>query len=193
MSSKIIYINFNELNKKIKLSSSVQHMLSLTDRIRFFPDFFDFPEGKEKGYFIEDKHLYFTYLYPTICHEIAHMVEMNYDRLLLQDWGIKMGITRKASSFFAMLSRETRVRAIQCHIDPHTLLFQQNPCVTGEINNFLPFRKFKNKNEVIDWMTNIEDQTFDKWSEERVVHEWTIKLEYVLNKIDSTPSVSLSA
>ncbi len=119
---------------------------------------------------------------PAASHEIAHMVEMtNPKRWTIQDWGMKLHVDSfSARGFFAALSRETRVRAIQRHMDPTIP-------VGAPLNNpfcwvrrdVLPFGRFKTYEDVIAWVKDLHEKTYAAWSLDRIRHEWEIRINYI--------------
>lgn len=125
------------------------------------------------------KCIYIAHSLPTIAHEIAHMVEMNdFSRLLLQDWGLKLG----PNVGFTSAAREIRVRAIQGLMEP-----ERNRLV----NNYfgwmiplfgkLPFGRFKTKQDVIDWENDLHHRILRAWSLDRIFHEWKLRVDYIRN------------
>lgn len=185
-----------ELCDKIAYSNSIQHMLSLDSRFKFYEMAGEDSIDPEHGYVPSKKTIFIPVMLPNIKHEIAHMVEMTLpNRLLLPDWGMPK-INKELSKFSEQgfihsLVREIRVRAIQLHLESNwavserCLSFIKSECIEKEIKSRLPFGKFKNFAQVIAWMEHLRDTTYYAWSEERIVFEWEKRISYIQNWMET--------
>lgn len=127
-------------------------------------------------------------------HELGHIIEMNnYDRLLINDFGLKNLIKTKFSNngVIAAFWRETKVRAIQTRIaeinptiDSTTKSYFHNNYWFDDIYSRIennPIGKFKTREDVIEntneyFMKVYNDYTFDK-----IEYEWRLRLQFLKN------------
>lgn len=185
-------------NTNYKAIPVVYHMIEMDKRIlfdRFFGDVSDrLKIDKQVGFLITKDTIHIPYQLPSIEHEIAHLVEMkDSKRWTMTDFG--MGNPdidhMSAERIFQALSREVRARAIELHLtgkiiksDSKYMIFN-NPFWYSAVKKHLPFGKFKNMDEVTAWVEDLRDKTYAAWSEDRVVHEWKIRLEHIQNHMES--------
>lgn len=158
----------------------------------------------EKMFVVTKDIIHIPYILPAVEHEIAHAVEMtDKSRWLLPDWGMKMEPFKSDSlSFlpfmkikrltprmmFAAMSREVRVRAIQLHMLPESEHNNKKSSLYNILNNIVwgdwakemvPFgRRFKTYQDVNAWVNDLREKTFRAWSKDRIIHEWSIRLNY---------------
>ncbi len=172
-------------------------LLEMDSRIQVYNFFGDLEE--DFGYLPKKTGLFFPVGVPSAEHDIAHMVEMsNKKRWTIADWGMPSPKNNNGYSewksfggFFAALSREIRVRAIQLHLIPEygqreTLMnIFANPFWFEMVNKHLPFGRFNSYEDVISWMIDLRDKTRFAWSPERIRHEWIIRLDHIRNWMES--------
>jgi hypothetical protein len=190
MNAKAKTLKLEEISDKF--SPFVQSCLQTEPRFRFtgvgnavFDDQQIFVVTKDVIYMPTDL--------PTTEHEIAHAVEMtDQKRWLLPDWGLRFGKDWNQkltpSKMFASMSREIRVRAIQLHMVPGELNNKYSSMV-NILNNqhawgswakkYTPFGRFKNAQDVKDWVDDLREKTYNAWSLERIKHEWKIRLTHM--------------
>lgn len=179
-----------------RLKPFTYHLLGMEPRIRLHEFLDDLDD--ENFFTITKEHIYSPYQFPPIEHEICHLLEMrNEKRWLLSNQGMETYTDLNlisAKSFFAGLARELRVRAIQLHMMPEEL-DNKNGCVYNILNNqltwgqyaalHLPFGRFKTYQDVEDWAGLIREKTYKAWSQDRIVHEWKIRLDYIRDYMES--------
>ena len=171
-------------------------LLNMDSRVRVYEFFGDYEE--DKGFFVTKKHIYMPYVLPKVEHDIAHHVELkNPKRWLMADWGMPRfeKDTLPKSAFFAALSREIRTRAIQLHIEVFSSEEQKlrsttwdqfnNPYWKDMTTKLCPFGRFRHFKDVCAWMEDLRDRTSRAWSQERVVHEWSVRLKHIQEWMES--------
>lgn len=126
---------------------------------------------------------------PRLSHEIAHMVEIKKERCILPDWGFGAFGKLSKKNIFAKLSREIRVLAIERHIRQTAKdgihLLKHNISWNNNIQQSLPFGRFKNMQDVETWASLLDSKTFSHWSLDRIKYEWSIRLKYIQNWMES--------
>jgi hypothetical protein len=178
-----------------ELSPIVRELLSPEPRIRLhsFADDVD----DNKFFFLTKDHIHIPYALPTIEHEIAHAVEMqNPVRWTLPDWGLSnygnRHVKMSASKLFAAVARETRVRAIQLHLEKD-LINRRSTCfniLSNEtwstwVRQFIPFGRFKNYQDVNFWIEDLRDKTYKAWNLDRIRYEWSVRLAHMQNWMET--------
>lgn len=157
--------------------------------------------------------IYIPGVFPRTSHQIAHMVEMtNYSRCLQIEWGmgkhsfnkdinyidndVEVHVSANASKFFAALSREVRVRAIEGHmcVDAWNKgsralknIFDNKSWVPN--NSFLPFGRFKEQKDVQTWVDDLCEKTYNAWGLDRIEDEWCKKLNYIRDWMETSESM----
>ncbi len=137
------------------------------------------------GYYPTKERILFSSIFPDITHELAHHVEMvNKDRLLKKDWGFKTSYSM--AGFLAYISRETRVRAIQRHFDGKThYLFDEARNGVEIVSNALPLGRFKSKNDLTDYIIDLDDRVFRSWNKDRIEYTWREKMDFLSDWMES--------
>lgn len=171
-------------------------LLSMDSRIKVCSFYGDVQD--DAGYLPTKKQLVFPCELPAASHQIAHMIEMtNPNRWTMIDWGMATPegdfSNFKARNYFAALARETRVRAIQLHLD-ESLIYKSSTTYNIFMNSvwecaakkYLPFGRFSSMKELEDWTFSLRDRTYFAWSVERVRHEWAIRLNHIRNWMETT-------
>lgn len=151
----------------------------------------------ETAYYPTKTYLHTTWDLPSIEHEIAHMVEVSESRILIPDWGFRFytdiypantkGKTTTAALVAAM-SRETRVRAIQRLIDggnAEQSSLAQNFMWLDALQARLPFGRFKNRKDIIDWIEDMHLKTYVNWNIDRIEVEWNRKVDILLDWMET--------
>jgi hypothetical protein len=190
MNTKAQTIKFEKISDKF--SPFVRSCLQSEPRFRFTDvgnAVFD-----DKQIFVVTKNvIYMPTVLPTTEHEITHAVEMtDQKRWLLPDWGMAFDgdweHKMTPRKMFASMSREIRVRAIQLHMVPEEWSNKHSSLV-NILNNqmawglwakkYTPFGRFKNAQDVKDWVDDLREKTYNAWSLERIKHEWKIRLTHM--------------
>lgn len=140
------------------------------------------------AYFVDSQHIYLTYDLPRISHQIAHMLELNNPRRwVMDDWGFKtfdLGDLKISNAYFMRaVVREIKVRAIERHIQDCPVLIN-NKAWVKEIQERLPFVKFKFYTEFLLWHDYLTQQTFNQWNKDRIRKEWKIRIDYIHQWMD---------
>lgn len=178
----------------LELSPFVKNLCGMESRIRVYKLYGDVEDNK--GFFVTKRHIFIPYQLPKIEHDIAHLLELrNPKRWTMVDWGMPRFETDriKHGPFFAALCREARTRAIQLHLEPEAMgderntTFNQlaNPYWSDMTERLLPFGRFKSMKDVRCWMGDMRERTYKAWSLDRVVHEWTVRLDYIRNWMET--------
>ena len=201
------------LTKNIDISNKfTKHLFQKYDNIRFHK--FDFTNANkdEICYFITNKMICFPSFIVRTEHEISHMVEMhNYARLTKMDWGMKMSYLlyfdnpasiykiSKIKTFFKAMAREIRTSAIENiitnfasekdRINSSTYNIFNNPSYPKMVKKVVPFCTLKSEQDVEAWAFDIRDKTFNKWSKDRVEHEWIKRMDYIQNYVNSNSNL----
>lgn len=150
------------------------HLLSKSDRIKLVT-IGDEDEGV--GY-IPKKNNIIIGVALRFRHEVAHLVEISHSRLTLPDFGLPLTPSSK-KGIFSGLARETRVRAIQSHMQDKKISILDNKYWVDSIKKNLPFGKFNSFNEVKDWIDVMHQTIYDAWSLDRIEHEWISRMNYL--------------
>lgn len=181
-----------EKKDKLGFSPIVQHLFGMDSRIRIYDFADEIYESPLKAYFIENEHIYIPCVLPAAEHEIAHMVEMkNPKRWTLPDWGMEFHtkFTDDAGKrlFFAALTRETRVRAIQRHLTKSewSPITEHIAWGGASIETRLPFGRFSTFKDVEMWSMDVHAKTYNAWSVDRIEHEWKIRLAHIQNFMET--------
>lgn len=177
------------------LSLFVKELVQSESRFRFHDvgnDFFN-----DKKFFVVTKEIIHCPIFmPAIEHEIAHAVEMrDCSRWLLPDWGMTNFTEPSPKAMFAAMAREIRVRAIQLHMLPESEHNNKNSTLVNILNNdwawghwartMTPFGRFKNYQDVWTWANDLRERTFKSWSQDRIAHEWKIRLTHMQNWMET--------
>lgn len=154
--------------KTLKLNKFEQSLVEMDDRINVYDGLFGDHGIKgldDYGYIPRKNEIFITGVFPTLSHEIAHIVEINdKNRLLKDDFGMSVLFAEKlfksnAKYSFAAFARETRVEAIQSVIDnSEKNTFERltsNPIWNGAVKSNVPFGKFNNFKQVEEWVSDI--------------------------------------
>ena len=181
-----------KLKNKLSLNDFVFHLLSLDDRIAFS----DHPErltGKSDfGLGVSKQYI----LFPTFGlvppdHELAHFVEMqNKKRWLLPDLGMKIRPLLKdkvsPTFLFATLARETRVDTLAFFfVGKRRRSFIARDKVAPIVEKALPFGRFRDLADVIQWEETIVSHTLRDWSKDRIEHEWKMRIAFFREYMDT--------
>jgi hypothetical protein len=140
------------------------------------------------GYIPEKSQLFIAYQLPAIEHEIAHIVELNdINRLLKVDWGMESGFEFGAKQFFAAVTRETRVRAIQTYLfnDNKDRSVLSNPRWVESAKKYIPFGRYKTYKDFVIWHDDLFLKTLVAWSFDRIMHEWKSRADFIENWMGS--------
>jgi hypothetical protein len=145
------------------------------------------------GYLPTKDCLYLATQLPCISHEIAHMVEANEDRALLPDWGLPLFVKWeriKTSSIVAAIARETRVRAIQHHINNRKgkesdISLNENPVWSNMMLPRLPYGRFRTEYDLVQWVDDLHVKTYVAWSFDRVEVEWNKRTDRMLDWMET--------
>lgn len=137
-------------------------------------------------------------------HQLAHILERNNSKITEVDYGFKVhnetnqerGIVSifEASSknYFIALARESRVCAIELVINGEE--FHPSFLKHGRLTNrgwedigmkHLNYSKFKTINEVGEWSAHIMLKTYQNWNQDKVMHVWKEKADYIRNWMES--------
>ena len=85
-----------------------------------------------------------------------------------------------APSIFRATVCEAEISGIQNHLEntnKRSLL--ANKDWLARLEDSLPFGAFKNINEVKDWIRHLEERSFQSWNEDRIVHEFKHRMEFI--------------
>lgn len=177
------------------LDPFVLNLLKMDSRIRVCPFYGDVEE--DKGFFVTKDNIFIPHVLPKVEHDIAHLVELkNSKRWTMTDWGMprfEKDII-KPGPFFAALSREVRTRAIQLHMEPKAMgnendtTYNQlaNPYWYDMTKKLLPFGRFKSMQDVGCWLGHQRECTYKAWCLDRIVHEWSVRLNHIRNWMETT-------
>jgi hypothetical protein len=171
-------------------------LLSMDKRIITYDKIGDLSAPALHGYIPTKNAIYIPYRFPLLNHELAHIIEMrDFVRLTKIDWGMRVfGRIRRTDmlyrasdkGFFAGMSREIRVKAIERRLsglgEPTQIL---SDGWLYDADNRLPFGRFDTFVHLSDWMNNLYQKTFCAWSGERVVAEWTRRLDFLRNWMET--------
>lgn len=172
-----------------KLGEFEKSLLDMDDRIRVFQLYDELEETQ--GYIPRKDMICIPVGLPSADHEIAHMLEMRTpERWVLPDWGMKHPNDgyKSPKDFFASLSREIRVRAIQAHINPSCSdpdFPKGHVHWEGEATSRLHFGRFKCPQDIYDWGHDLWVKTHMAWSRDRIRHEWEVRLNYIRNWMET--------
>lgn len=143
------------------------------------------------------KYIHWSIDLPAAHHEIAHFVELsNINRLLLPDFDFSLGISsNNPKNAMAVYTRELRVRAIQRHMrvdykEYKDIQHIQNEFIFKEMKDSLPFGRFKNEKELIDWSINLHDRTFNAWNKDRIEFEFNRRADFIRNWMETPDKVA---
>jgi hypothetical protein len=146
------------------------------------------------GYLPTKDCLYLATSMPCIAHEIAHMVEANENKVLLPDWGLplfKKWHRIKTASIVSAMARETRVRAIQLHVEnaqgkESDRSLADNPVwIDNMLLPRLPYGRFKTRKDIEEWVDDIHVKTYCAWDFDRVEVEWNKRTNTLLNWMET--------
>lgn len=119
-----------------------------------------------------------------LSHELAHMLEIrDNDRLLQLDYGIKRYVPLTTEGQLMALAREARVRGIQTRLvhiafnHLRMLYHRSGPVIFFRVGS--KFGKFNSLREVEDWSFAITDSAYNKWSEDKILHVWSQKADFI--------------
>lgn len=176
----------------------INHLLSMSDRIKVYlgtgtfdgkHSFLNNRDDNKGFYFIKDDDIFIPYGLPNIIHEISHFVEINdLNRLTKDDFGfspIKDGILlleKNAKFFFAAAARESRVRGIERSIcTKRDSRLTQNHYWNNMAAGHMPFGRFNDKTDFVNWSDDLHNKTIKAWSKDRIECEWKVRLDFVHN------------
>lgn len=143
--------------------------------------------------------LYVSNGLPSLSHEISHWLEMmDESRWNLIDWG--QGTRTYIASMhrnspiairrcFRFAIRELRVRSIELYFRSEKIVDTSDDCFDRfirMIQGLVPFGRFKTKDDVKTWGHHIINSTFSAWSEERIRHEFDLRLASLRNWMETT-------
>lgn len=149
---------------------------------------------EDAGYIPTKTQIIFPVRHPSANHQIAHIVEMkNSSRWTMIDWGMSNKFDElNGRHFFAALSREIRVRAIELHMNNEfnnkksSRYFIFNNYVWEDATiKFLPFGRFSSLAQVHAWANDLRDRTYYAWNVERIRHEWSTRLNHIRNWMET--------
>ena len=176
---QIQFRKINSFNKEV-INDFSSSLLKMDDRIKLCQMGYDIDSS---GAYIPTKtHIIIPVFLPLITHEISHLVEINpLERLLQNDFGMRIwpSISKK---FWVALAREVRVRAIESIIEPKPFSsrkIEDNSEWLKMIEKAVPYGKFKDVKEVIEWTKHIHNTTIKQWDQERIRFEWCNRLDYL--------------
>lgn len=186
------YLDLDHNISSHPFSKFEKHLLLMDKRFRLY-DICDreFDEYKKHYYIPTKEYIILSYTIPNIAHEISHFVEMNnFDRLIKPDFGfdpIGSNKYKSPKNIVQAISRENRVVAIESIIKniDYSIPIKENDYWFETFKNILPFGKFKTIENVFDWSEFIYISTKNKWSKDRIEHEWKIRLNYVQNWMET--------
>jgi hypothetical protein len=191
---------FKDLNAPM-VHPFIHEMIGMDERIRLSRFYGDVE--KDKGFFITKEFIHIPYALPSLCHDMAHLLELtNSKRWTMTDWGMPRfeKDTMSAKAVFAALSRETRTRAIQLHIScfrneeeklASTSYNQLNNSYWSNlVRSNLPYGRFKTYRCVEEWVARLRERTYKAWSLDRIQHEWKVRLNHIQNWMETCPAVS---
>ena len=161
----------------------INNLLSVDKRIRTYDIIGDLTENQDIGWFISKEHIFIPTGLPAIHHEIAHMVEMNNKKRLIQpDFGMKIYGSKKTSGpdVIAGFIREVRVRAIQhVLVNSKTDTFGDgadsmlNHCSWPDMaKRSLPLGRFKSWDDFAFYVLETYERTYNAWSLDRIESTW---------------------
>ncbi len=156
--------------------------------------------SNEAHYCVEKDKIYIPGGLISPVHEIAHIIEMNdNNRIVMNDFGMKdQKPSSSANYWLPALAREARVRMIQMMMlddHPHqnaktmgTINPLNNVGWLGVTNKIIGTGKFKNLDDVIDWVEVIQRTTLRTWNMDRIYHVWQEKVEFIENYFETSKS-----
>ncbi len=120
-----------------------------------------------------------------IFHQLSHIVEMqDNSRLLKNNFGFNMFFFRPErlsnNGILKAVAREARVFGIQKHFEK---LVNGNFSLGLSKLERLPIGKFKSNEDLVEWVKYIQDSTFKKYSQDRIISELKEKLNYIQNNL----------
>lgn len=178
--------DINDLSKRFLSKFGKQRVKTFPVTGMIFPNSIN---EKDIGYSPTKECIYIGTHVPMIEHEIAHMVEMNdFKRCVMDDWGLKTFIKPESLSskeVFVGLTRETRVRAIQCHLTKIGQSIKDHKQWIYMVSNHLPFGKFKTVQNVLEWVEEMHTRTFKDWNIDRIEYEWNRRTDYIMDWMES--------
>ena len=135
-------------------------------------------------YYVDDK-INLELKASSIFHQLSHIVEMqDNSRLLKNNFGFNMFFFRPErlsnNGILKAVAREARVFVIQKHFAK--LVNVKFSLGLAELGR-LPLGKFKSNEDLVDWAKYIQDSTFKKYSQEKIIFELTEKLNYIQNNL----------
>jgi hypothetical protein len=194
-------LSYKEIPDTCKSEKDISHLLNIDSRIRLY-NFILSPFKEEIHYIPTKKYIYIPYGFPSISHQVAHMVEMNnQSRLTKYDWGFRhikytkdsignIGEVVETQSFITnVISREVRVRAIQNHLEKkkrnHSTLVD-NTFLYSLATTLSSFGRFKTEKDVFDWIQYLHDRTYNAWSTDKIEYVWSKQLEHIFNWMETS-------
>lgn len=164
----------------------VLELLNYSGRVRLTKSFV----FEEDIFYVPTKEVIFMpCTFPTIEHEICHMIEMkDYDRCLKVDWGLalpqKSVYSEKPNRIISAAVREIRVRAINSIFSKCTKI-SSNIVWADAVKEMLPYGKFKTIQDFFDWEEDLHNKTVQAWNKDRIEAEWKNKLDYIHNWMET--------
>ncbi len=162
-----------------------KHLIEMFPRVRLHKVGDDYDKDFFMGYAIRHGVIHFSTLMPSLSHEIAHMVEMKTEKRWIQnDWGFSLDLNH---TWMPILIRETRVRAIQAHMNRQRQIYE-NEFVFDNVK--YPLTKFKSRPELVEYLQAMSERTQKAWSPDRIEHEWKIRVAYIRNHMETKKEVN---
>lgn len=171
------------------ISSLVLDLMKSFDKFRFY-DLFDVIFSG-KGLVFRKDFIFIPYVLPSLPHEIGHILEMkDKSRWVKDDLGMPMMTNLKNPAiFYRSMARDFRARAIQLRLgsnDPNVI---KNHVEKQTIDSYegswflaardlLPYGRFRNTKDVADWANTFMLTTFNEWTEEKIRHEWSLRIDH---------------
>lgn len=172
-------------------------LLNMEPRIRLYPLHGDV--SRDCGFIVRPDHIFIPWAQPAVEHEIAHLVELTASRRwTMTDWGMPRFEVGDifAPRFFAALARETRVRALQRYMmtfkneqelhDSWVWNQCNNPYWAEMVRRSLPFGRFRDYQDVQMWIRDLHEKVYKSWSQDRIRHEWMIRLDHFRNWMETS-------
>jgi hypothetical protein len=130
----------------------------------------------------------------TLAHELAHMIEIKRERVILDDFGLKTKNNNVNEEDLPIcgIARENRVRTIQGIINNpevrNKTLCESNKnwkaAAEYNVKNNINF-KFSNMNQVYEWERSIIDSTKNKYTKDYIYEQFKIRADYIRECIES--------
>ena len=137
------------------------------------------------GFYPTKENICIAYGFPSIYHEMAHIVEMiNPKRWTLLDLGMTYQKAKSGEGLFAQITRECRVRAIQTFLEPQKHFSYPYDILAhssfGELKK-KQIGKLKCEKDIQNYFDDVRDRTIKAWSKDRVECEWKKRMTHIQN------------